>query len=115
MTKAVTGRPRALLLASACFQALISLFAAPSPAQAQVNLDQAAACMHEGILAKKLALARDNGMTMLAAVDAVLAEDRSARREQVAAHAALLFERFRRMPAEQAAFEFRLACMDDAQ
>ena len=109
------GRSRTLRLVSACFVSLFSLFAVPQPAPAQMDLDQAAACMHEGMLAEKLALARDNGMTMSEAVEAVLIGDRSARRKQVAAHAALLFERFRRMPVEQVAFEFRHACTDDAQ
>ena len=59
--------------------------------------------MHEGILAEKLASAGNNGMTMSEAVEALLVEDR--RREQVAAHAALSFKRFRRMPPAQAAFE----------
>lgn len=53
-------------------------------------------------------------MTMAEAIEMVLSGDRTATREQVAAQAALLFQRFRRMPAEQAAFEFTLACMDDA-
>ena len=61
--------------------------------------------MHEGILAEKLASAGDNGMTMLEAINAVLAENPSARRKQIAAHAALLLKRFRRMSPAQAAFE----------
>lgn len=109
------ARSRPLRLVSACFLALFLLFAILRPAPAQTDSYQAAACMQEGILAEKLALARDKGMTMSEAVEAVLVEDRSARREQVAAHAALLFKRFRRMPAEQVAFEFRHACTDDAQ
>ena len=109
------ARSRELRMSSACFLALGLLIAAPPPAPAQVNSDQAADCIHEGILAEKLAVARDSGRTMLEAIDAILAEDRSARRERVAAQAALLYERFRRMPVQQVAFEFRHACTDDAQ
>lgn len=113
MTKGASASSRALLLAGAGVLALISLFAAPWPAQANPAPD--AACLHEGVLAEKLALARDKGMTIVEAVAAVLANDPNAKREQVAASAALLFHRFRRLSAEQAAFEFHLACLADAQ
>ena len=111
----MSASSRALLLGGACILALIALFAALWPAQARANPAADAACLHEGVLAEKLALARDKGMTMLEAVATVLADDHNARREQVVASSALLFHRFRRLSAEQAAFEFQLACMDDAQ
>lgn len=69
--------------------------------------------MREGALAEKLALARDNGMTMPEAIDAVLSENPDATREWVVAQAALLFQHFRRLPVQQAACEFQLACVDD--
>jgi hypothetical protein len=108
-------RLRALRMNSVCFLALALFLAALPPAKAQVSLDQSADCIHEGILAEKIAVARDSGRAMLEAVDAILAEDLSARRDRVAAQAALLYERFRRMPVQQVAFEFRHACTDDAQ
>jgi hypothetical protein len=112
MTKRAGSKARARHLAGAC---LLTLAAAVAPAPAQASPTTEAACAHEGILAEKLALARDKGMTMKEAVDAVLAEDRNATRDQAAAVAALLFQRFRYMPADKTAFEFTLACMDDAE
>jgi hypothetical protein len=113
MTKTMPGHARALLLSGACLLVLVALAFAPWPAQA--NPAQDVVCLREGALAEKLALARDNGMTMPEAIEAVLSENLDARRERVAAQAALLFQRFRRLPVQQAAFEFQLACVDDAQ
>jgi hypothetical protein len=103
---------RARLLAAVCLLGLVSVVVDLRPAQASPATE--AACADEGALAERLALARDKGVTMNEAIDTVLTAGRNATREQVAAQAALLFQRFRRMPAEQAAFEFTLACMDDA-
>lgn len=113
MTKAMPGCARALLLSDACLLLLVALAFFPWPVQA--NPAQDAICLHEGTLAEKLALARDNGMTMPEAIEAVLSENPDATRERVAVQAALLFQRFRRLPVQQAAFEFQLACVDDAQ
>ena len=113
MTKAMHGRARALLLSGACLLAPVALVFVPWPAQANSARD--AICLREGAFAEKLALARDNGMTMPEAIEAVLSENPDATRERVAAQAALLFQRFRRLPVQQAGFEFQLACVDDAQ
>ena len=106
-------RTLALRLPGAILLALVSLALAPWPAWADST--QHGVCRHEGVLAENLARARDRGMNMGEAIDTVLASDPDATRELVSAQAALLFQRFRRMPAEQAAFEFQHACMDDAQ
>lgn len=112
MTGTIALQARARLLAGAC---LLTLAAAAAPIAALASPATQAACAQEGALAGKLAQARDKGMTMNEAMDAVLAEDRNATRDQAAAVAALLFQRFRTMPADNAAFEFTLACMDDAE
>jgi hypothetical protein len=104
---------RARLLVIACVLTFIVAVAAPGPAQSSPAAE--AACAREGLLAEKLALARDKGMTMNEAEDAVLTADRNATRAQAASIAALLFQRFRYMAADKAAFEFTLACMDDAE
>ena len=113
MTKAAAVHARARLLAGACLLTFAAAAAMPIPVQASPAAE--AACAQEGALAEKLALARDKGMTMNEAVDAVLAMDRNATRDQAAAVAALLFQRFRYLAADKAAFEFTLACMDDAE
>ena len=113
MKKVMSVRTHPLLLSGACLLVLVSIAAVPWPAQA--NPAQDAICLREGVLAEKLALARDTGMTMPEAIEAVLSENPDATRERVAAQAALLFQRFRRLPVKQVAFEFHLACVDDAQ
>jgi len=113
VTKAVLGRACALLLSSACLSVLVALAFVPWPVQATPTHD--AVCFREGRLAEKLALARDNGMTMPEAIEAVLSENPDAMRERVVAQAALLFQRFRRLPVQQVAYEFQLACVDDVQ
>ena len=113
MTKAMPGRARSLLLSGSWLLVLVALAFVPWPVQATPAQD--AVCLREGGLAEKLALARDNGLTMPEAIEAVLSENPDATRERVAAQAALLFQRFRRLPVKQASFEFQLACVDDAQ
>lgn len=112
MTTRAVARERKFVLIGAC---LLLFGFTVAPLRGQPTPAHEAACLQEGVLAEKLALARDRGVTMSEAVDAVLFEHSDATRELVAAHATLLFGRFRRLPPEQAAFEFQLACMDETQ
>ncbi|MBK4735255.1 hypothetical protein [Noviherbaspirillum pedocola] len=88
------------------------LLMAAQQASAQMSGD--AGCEQQARHAGKLAEARDRGLSEQQAVNEVLAGEPAANRQEVAESAELLFHRFRRMPPDQAAFEFMASCLDEA-
>lgn len=82
--------------------------------QACAQMSADAGCEQQARHAGQLAEARDRGLSEQQAVDEVFAGDSSASSQELAESAQLLFHRFRRMPPEQAAFEFMAACLDEA-
>ena len=72
------------------------------------------ACQHVGTLASAVAQARDDGLSQTAAVATVQARATPAEQPFLVEAAKLLYARFRQMPAESAALEFMLDCLDSA-
>lgn len=92
--------------------ACVMLLICAQQACAQMSAD--AGCEQQARHAGKLAETRDRGLSEQQAVDEVFAADPSASRQELAESAQLLFHRFRRMPPDQAAFEFMASCLDEA-
>lgn len=72
-------------------------------------------CRQQGLVAERLAEARERGMSMQAAISSVIEYDPLASVTIVNEAADLLFHRFRYLPTEQVALEFMAACLDDAE
>ena len=71
-------------------------------------------CRQQGAYAERLAVARDQAMTMQQAIAAVAERDSTVNVALLKEAADLLFHRFRSMPVDQVALEFMAACLDDA-
>lgn len=95
--------------------ALVCALLGTAALQAGAQMKPDAACEQQARHAEKLAAARDRGIPEPQAVEAVLAEDPSAQRQELEEAAQLLFHRFQRMQPEQAGFEFMASCLDEAQ
>lgn len=70
-------------------------------------------CQRVGTLASAIARARDSGLSQAAAITAVQSTARPAESATVVETAKLLYERFKQMSPDDAAFEFMLDCLDD--
>jgi phosphoribosyl-ATP pyrophosphohydrolase len=95
--------------------ALLGALLGTAALQAGAQMKPDAACEQQARHAEKLAAARDRGLAERQAVEAVLADEASANRQELDEAAQLLFHRFQRMQPEQAAFEFMASCLDEAQ
>ncbi|GAC1432620.1 MAG: hypothetical protein NVSMB6_30510 [Burkholderiaceae bacterium] len=72
-------------------------------------------CRQQGLAAEKLAVARDQGLSMNQAIEAVIKHDPDVNVPLLREAAKMLFHRFRYMPQQQVAFEFTAACLDEAE